>query len=74
MFNPSSERRLSFTRAELAKATGLCEKTIASHEHPRGNLKFILIGKRGKRYLTADVETWLISLRCDAQKRQGGVT
>ncbi len=55
--------RLAYTRTELAKASGLCEKTIANHEYPRGNLRFIKIGERGKRYLAADVQAWLASLR-----------
>ncbi len=66
-FPPPLQRRqperLAFTRAELAELTGLCERTIRNHETPRGKLRFIRIGERGKRYLASDVEAWLESLR-----------
>lgn len=67
MSNLTNDRRLTYSRAELARATGLCEKTIANHETPRGSLRFIKIGPRGKRYLATDVDVWLASLRCDAE-------
>lgn len=73
-FPPQQQRRqperLAYTRTELAKLTGLCEKTIANHEVPHGKLRFIRIGERGKRYLAADVQAWLESLRGDESQAE----